>query len=336
MIAAPEISVTLANLRYDSHVFAAQVSQALLPASNSARLLFPARVNIEAAPGDDASMTLTSGEYSETVITGSVKSVERRPHHTIVVLCDGSAALAKLRPANTFARQTSDGIVNSLAQLANIQVATNNIQLNLPQFAAHQKRTAAEHIAKLAEFSDGFAFVDGLGQLKVNTWSEGPADAAIKYGRDIFDYRFTQQQNPTAVSAIGNGAAGSSEDPEALRQATGSLPESAPAPGLDNIWLAEAILRTPAAQQLAQTGINRGRNQRAQQGSLLCHLRPDFFPGIKLEIQDINNVSGNWIVQTIVHEIAEGAFAHSRLQVRADASGESLLGSLLDAVGGLF
>ena len=335
MLNTAHITATLGNLQYQSHIFAAQIFRALLPATNTARLLFPSVVNIEASPGDTASIELQYNENTANVISGEVRSVERRPRHTIVILSDGSFALNRYRPGSTFEQQNAKNVAQALASDVGLSVGNVSVDLSLPQYAAHQKRTAAEHIAKLAELSDGFAYIDGDGKLQISTWSEGPADAAIRYGRDLIDYSFTKQQNRSAVSPIGNGPSGSADAPDAMRYGTGSLPESVADPGADNIWSAQHMLRTPSAVQTAQTGMNRVRSQRNGQALLTTLMRPDFFPGMKLEIQDVPQTDERWIITHITHEIAQHSHAKTYLRARQDATGDSLLGAALGAIGGL-
>jgi hypothetical protein len=338
MLPTPEISVILGNLKYDSHVAALQVSRHMLPAANLARILFPAEVAIQAAPDDNAEVSLNAGDGATTVITGIVKSVERKPYHTVVNVTDGGHELGRYRPAATFEKQNAANVARSLASDLNISVASAAIDLSLPMYAAHQKRTAAEHIAYLAKLSDGFAMVDGQGALQIKKWSDGPADAAIKYGRDLIDFSFFKNRPLPSLAPIGNGPAGSVDAPEALRQDRSPLPESIPQPGADLVWQPQPVLRTPAAVQTAQSGLSRDRNQQVGEARLVTLLRPDFEPGMTLEIQDIpsDDVGTNWAVMHLVHEVAQGSYACTVIQAReAAGAGSSLLGSLLSAAGGL-
>lgn len=336
MLTTPLVQIILGNWRYESHVFAAQISRALLPATNNARLMFPAVVDIEAKPGEAAELLLGSGDSFETVLTGTVTSIERHPKHTLVVLSDGSYLLNQYRPGSTFERQNGSSIAEALAAAVQLAVGNISIDLSVPQFAAHQKRTAAEHIARLAELSDGYAYVDGAGRLNVQAWSDGPADAAIKYGRDLFDYSFAKQPNRSAIAPVGNGPSGSADSPDVLRPGAGSLPESLPDPGADNIWQAQPMLRTPAAVQTAHNGINRIRSQNSGQARLVGLLRADFYPGIKLEIQDVPAVSGNWIVTRLTHDIVHASYARTTMRAREEVAADSLFGALAGALGGVF
>jgi len=338
MLPTPEISVILGNLKYDSHVAAIQVFRHMLPAANRARILFPAKVAIESAPDDHAEVTLNAGDGAVAVMTGMVQSIERGPYHTVVNLTDGGHELGRYRPAATFEKQNAANVARTLASDLNIAIGDDAIDLSLPLYAAHQKRTAAEHIAYLAKLSDGFALIDGKGALQIKNWSDGPADAAIKYGRDLIDFSFIKNRSLPSVAPVGNGPSGSVDAPEALRQDSRPLPESIPEPGQDVVWQPHLVLRTPAAVQTAQSGVSRERNQRMGDARLVALLRPDFEPGMTLEIQDIpsGDVGSNWVVTHLVHEVAQRSFSRTVMQAReAAGAGSSLLGSLLSAAGGL-
>ena len=338
MLPTPEISVILGNLKYDSHVAAMQVTRTMLPAANQARILFPAGVPIESAPDDNAEVSLNAGDGPVTVLTGIIQSIERGVYQTVVNLADGGHELGRYRPAATFEKQNAANIAQTLASDLNIAVDDAGIDLSIPMFAAHQKRTAAEHIAYLARLSDGYALINGDGALQVKNWSDGPADAAIKYGRDLIDFSFVKNRSMPSVAPVGNGPSGSVDAPEALRPDSTTLPESIPEPGQSVVWQPQLMLRTPAAIQTAQSGLSRELNQRISDARLVTLLRPDFEPGITLEIQDIpaGDIGTDWVVMNAVHEVAQRSYSRTVMQAReAAGAGSSLLGSLLSAAGGL-
>ena len=322
-------------MRYDTQVSALQVTCSLLPAVNTARVLFPAAVTINAAPADEAEVSIDAGDGAVKVLSGLIQSVEHRPFDTTVVISDGSYALSNYRPNATFEKQNAANIAQTLASDIDVGVANTDIDLSIPQYAAHQKRSAAEHIAILAKLSDGFAMINADGELSVKNWPEGPADAAIKYGRDLIDFNFSRHQSTHSVAPIGNGPSGSIDGPDALRLATSQLPESVPDPGQNLVWQPQLMLRTPAAVQTAQSGLARERNQRAGQAQFINLLRPDFTPGMTLEIQDIPNVNvaDKWIITQVTHEIAQGSHARTIMKAHETAGTGGLLDSLAGALG---
>lgn len=337
MLPTPKISVILGNLRYDTHVSALQVSHSLLPAVNTTRILFPATVTINAELNEQAEVTIDTGEGALKVLNGKIQSIEYHPYQTIVTLCDGSYDLSQYHPNETFEKQNSAAIAQSLAADVNLSVDNNDIDLSIPLYAAHQKRTAAEHIANLAKLSDGFALVNGDGKLSIKNWSEGPADVAIKHGRDLIDFNFSKRRSAPVIAPIGNGPSGSADAPDALRMANSQLPESVPEPGQDIIWQPHLMLRTPSAVQTAQTGLARERNQQSGQAHLVALLRPDFTPGMVLEIQDIPavNVADKWVLIHVTHEIAQNKYARTVIKARESTSAGNLLNSLAGALGAL-
>jgi len=337
MLATAKISVTLGNLRYDSQVSALQVICSLLPAVNTASVLFPGAVNISAAPEAQAEVSIDAGNGAVKVLSGVIQSIEHRPFDTTVVISDSSYALSNYRPNATFEKQNAANIVQTLASDIDVAVANADIDLSIPQYAAHQKRTAAEHIATLAKLSDGFAMINADGELSVKNWPEGSADAAIQYGRDLIDFNFTRHQSTHSVAPIGNGPSGSIDAPDVMRLATSQLPESVPDPGQDVVWQPQLMLRTPAAVQTAQSGLARERNQRAGQAQLVNLLRPDFTPGMTLAIQGIPNsaIADRWILTHVTHEIAPGSHARTIMKARESADAGGLLDALAGALGAL-
>lgn len=338
MLATPSISVTLGNFRYDSHVTELQIVRQLLPGVNRARVSFPRQVTVDTEPDDQAVIAIDAGDGEKTVLTGTVQFIERRPYVTIVHCSDGSHELSRYRPCATFERQNVGAIARSFAGDIGLQSGQMGLDLGLPMYAAHQKRTAAEHIAFLAKLSDGFAVVDGEGKLALKEWAEGPADAALLYGRDLLDFQISRGRNLPSIAAVGNGPAGSAEAPEALVQADSQLPQSAPAPGNNLQWQFQSILRTPSAVQTAQSGLSRESNQKKSQANLTVLLHPGLEPGMKLELQQLpyDELGMDWLLFQVIHEFSSGAGSKTLLKVREAASGgSSLLGSLASAAGGL-
>jgi hypothetical protein len=77
MSLAPSLSVTLGNLRYDTHALDVQACLEWLPRGNSVHVSLPASVRFEAAAGDDASMEIDGGEGAQKLFTGKVRAVRR-------------------------------------------------------------------------------------------------------------------------------------------------------------------------------------------------------------------------------------------------------------------
>ncbi len=187
MSLAPALSVTLGSLRYDTHAAGASICLALLPRGNSAEVALPSNVRFEAASGDKAIVSLDGGEGAQTVLTGKVNSI-RRDFEIIHVVMTDIGDLAGYRPSATLEGQDAKAVVNKLASDVSVSTGDVDIDLDLGAFVAHPGRTAAEHIAQLAELAGGIAYSGGDGSLTVKQKPSGPADSALKYGREVISY----------------------------------------------------------------------------------------------------------------------------------------------------
>ena len=180
-------------------------------------------------------VSLDGGEGAQTVLTGKVHSV-RREFEFIRVIVTDVGDLAGYRPSATLEGQDAQAVVNKLASDVSISTGNVDIDLDLAVYVAHPGRTAAEHIAKLAELAGGIAYSDGDGSLNVKQKPSGPADSALKYGREVISYE-TRSAARSVRSALpwDLGPAGSGGADDALRPSVDAIPGSA-ADGGAGVW----------------------------------------------------------------------------------------------------
>ena len=62
MSLSPSCSITLGDLRYDSHALELSVTLSVLPGVNSFRVDLPATVTVSCQPGDPARLDIDGGE----------------------------------------------------------------------------------------------------------------------------------------------------------------------------------------------------------------------------------------------------------------------------------
>ncbi|HXG24675.1 MAG TPA: hypothetical protein VNJ09_08990, partial [Chthonomonadales bacterium] len=105
MSLAPSVKLILGNLLYESHVSEVMVELQALPGINRFRAMLPVGVQIEAAPGDAASLELDGGEGRQTVLTGKLRVLRRGLPATEAIASDAGADLAAFRPNVTYERQ---------------------------------------------------------------------------------------------------------------------------------------------------------------------------------------------------------------------------------------
>jgi len=339
MTLAPAVTVVFGNLKYDVQLPQVDVTLRLLPGVNSFTAWLPSGVEISAVAGEVGVLELDGGEGAETIITGKVWGFRRRLMGTEVTVTDGGSELSRFRPAATYEKQSAKEIIRALANDANVSVGSLGLDLPLAAYTAHQRRSAAEHIAELATLAGAIAYFDSEGELQVAMPSDRP-DLALRYTREILSYDVQELSVSQARQiAVGNGSAGSSDAPDALRQSLERLPSDAPDPGIDAVWKPTPLLRTPktavAASQAAENAIAAG----ASRISAHCFLLPALRPGMVIEVQDLPNdlSSGSWLVTHVTHRLHPDRGGTTHFQGTSTASGGlgGLLGAALSAVGGL-
>lgn len=328
--------LTLGSLRYDTHAAAIEVALAWLPRGGSAMVRLPAAVRFEAAAGDPAELKLDNGEAVETVLTGTVVSVRRHIDAIDVTIADAGGALARLRPSASFERQTAKGIVRKLATDASVTAGTLDIDLDLPVYVAHPARTAAEHIARLADWGGSLAMVDADGSLAIRAVPEGPAERALRHGREVVAVAHcaSEPANPGQFR-IGAGPAGNASAPDALRPSPDPLPGNVADGGAGVQRIAIPALRTPAAATGASSAASAATARSGSRLELDCFLLPAIRPGQVIEVQDLpdNMPTGPFLVRAVEHRVGK---ARGRTRILAEAlTPPDLLGALLGAVGGL-
>ena len=343
MSLAPTASATIGSLRYDAHVSTVRATLSLLPAVNSVTLSLPLAVKFTAVPGDDAVLLLHGGDVEgdgeQTVLTGKVRQV-RRTFEAIEITCtDAGVDLAALRPAKTYQNQSAADVIEALAQEAGVEVGDVDVDLDLAAYVAHQRRTAAEHIAYLASLGGSIARVSGEGGLEVIPTPGEQAERALLYGRELVEYqRIDGPSVAVQRVAVGNGPSSSPAAPDALKPTLTKVPEDAATPGKDAIWYPTPVLRAPKPAVAASEALNNRATALMQRMRARCFLLTALRPGMVVEIQELPDQLGgsNWLLTRVTHGVRPGVGGETVLEgVLAGASGSSLLGSLLGAIGGL-
>jgi prophage tail gpP-like protein len=342
MTLVPAIDVTLGSLRYDSHVSGLGATLALLPAVNSTRLRLPAAVRFEAEPGDDATVILSGGDEpaggTQTILTGSIRSIRRTIHEIEVTCADGGADLGALRPATTYRNKSAGDVIEALASDAHVNLGDVDADLDLAAYVAHQGRTAGEHVAYLAGLAGSLATVNGDGELDVRPAPGSQAEVALLYGRELIEFERQAVPRATGRFAIGSGASGSASAPDALKPAPTRLPDDAASPGKSAVWIASPVLRTPKGATAATQALNDRNAGLANRMRARCFVLVHLRPGMVVEIQELpGSLAGTtWLLTRVTHRLdADGGGETVIEGVEAGASGGDLLGALLGALGSL-
>lgn len=341
MSLSPSLSVTLGNLRYDTHALELHACLEPLPRGNSVCISLPASVRFEAAPGDDASMDVDGGEGSKKMFTGKVRTVRRDFRRIHATLADAATDLAAYRPCQTFENQNAKQVIKTLASDAGVDVGDVDVDLDVPAYVAQPGRTAAEQIAELARLGGAIALVDAEGALQVIARPSGQPSVALLYGREILDYSASNNEtlNPQRF-AIGFGPGGSASAPDALRPSLEFLPSSAAAGAAGVVRYPLPLLRTPRAADDVSTALQTANAARAQRLRARCFLLPSLRPGDVIEVQSLPEglAGGPWLLTRVQHELRPGGGGFTTIEAEGGDTSSLLSGLLaagLSALGGL-
>ena len=337
MSLAPAVSLTLGQQLYTSQAVGVSVSLALLPAVNSFRVTLPAATQVDAGPGDPATLALDGGEGQETVLTGKLRMLRLTFSTTEITGADGGADLAAARPAATYQRQAARDVIRALASDAGVDAADIDLDLAMAAYVADQASTSGEHIADLSRLAGATARMNADGQLVVGGPPSGPPDLALLYGREIVDYRMRQNEQPRARRiAIGNGPAGAADAPDALQPSKATLPSDAPDPGVDTVWRPRTILRTARTTNAASSAYADAAAAGTKTLRCRCFLLPKLQPGMVIEVQNLPDrlAGGPWHITRVSHRISAGAAGSTTFDANDTAAGGGgLLATGLSALG---
>ncbi len=323
-------TATLGRLRYTTQITRVRAQLGLLPTTNTLELGIAAGVEVSADPGDEAVVELDGGDGGATVITGTVAALRRGPRETVVAIVDGGAALARLRPYQTFEGLGAAQVVSELADAAGVGTGSVLALGQTAAFVAQPRRTAAEQIAHLADLSGAVAAIDGDGTLSVGLWPIGLPTVAMRADREFLSIRTSVLAPPPAFAAVGSGGAGVALAPDAWVPSTAALTTSDD-PSAELTWRSDPVLRAQVDVTLAQQGLDQRRAAATSTLRAECWLQPARRPGDVVQLQEAEGQGGPWLLTHVAHELDQHG---ARSTLRAVGVGASA-GSLLDAVGGL-
>lgn len=302
-------TAAVGSARFDGNISEAHVTLALAPGVGSARLVLPRDLTIGAAPGDDVEVSLIGESSNTKVFTGTVHSVRRALDRTTLLCGDAAAALAAVRTGATFEQQSAAAIIRALAEG---NAGAIDVDLDLATYVAHQGRTALEHVTVLAGWAGAIAAVNADGRLDVRPFPRPPADAALRYGREIAELRVTLPGTHADLVVAGSGPAGNASAADARTQTTGVVPDGADGPSATAIRVPAPALRTPSAAAGATEAL--ALYNGAPRLAATCWLVPELRAGSTVEIADSpNDAAGPWLVTRAEHRVGPGARGTTRL-----------------------
>lgn len=331
-------TIQLGSLRYDSHATQVRVDLAILPGVNTVQVSLPPQTEVSAAPGDDASVTLNNGEGAKVILTGTVHQIARGPRRITVTLADAGATLGAARFAQSFQDLSPGDVLRKICSQLGLDARSLLTGVDtMPLYVADQRRTAGEHLARLAELGGGYARVDADGAIVAQPWPFLPPDRALLVGREVIDYAASSHTGAPDLAFVGASPAAAGADPRAVAQTTEPVTGGADDPGPALQWLPRPMLRSALGVTAAADGARGARAAQKSQMRATCWLLPGMRPGDVIEVQGLDDgVSGGpWMLTGVNHDVrrSQGGVTHL---TGVSAEGPSLLGSLTDLAGGLF
>lgn len=332
-------SLTLGDLRYDTHTVRLRLRRTLLPALDRLEVELPRDVRFEARPGDDVELELASEGEPVRVFTGRVSAVARKLGALVVTAHNGGLELARLRPSLAAEAQDAGELIEALCAQAEIELGAVDSGPRLALYVVDGRATAAQEIARLARLFDAAASFDGDGRLHVEAFdaSGHAGEFAWKHGREVLDAnieRWAAERSTLTLVGEGGGDPGSAQ---ALWVAHDFLAGGAPAAGVDARVSGEPLMRTvDDARGAALARMKHAARHRARV-KLHAWLAPTLTAGSRLEVQELPDALGplELIACEVVHELDPRRGAYTRVLGVEQGAGDDLLGAALGALGGL-
>lgn len=325
----PAASLTLADLRYDTHAVALRLRRARLPATDRLDVVLPAGVRFEAVPGDAVRLDLDGGEGATQVFAGTLFEL-RRGLDSIAITARGPAhALAQTRPVLALEGATAGDAIRALCDEAGIDTGTIEDGPRLALYALDGRATALAEIARLASLSGMGGAFDGEGALHVTPFGGPEAEIAIRHGREIITAELRQALDDAKQPYVMGEGADEAGKPRARLLAADFAAGGAPT---DARRFAFPELRTTEDARAAAGAIAHARARAARRVRLTTLLLPQAAPGLRLETQDMPDTVPltELRVEQVTHLLrADGS-------ATTDILGSGVTGpSLADLIGGL-
>lgn len=182
----------------------------------------------DVAAGASAVVELGYGNDLETVLTGTVTSVERRPWGLVVEGLAATFALSRARLGRSYVGQSAGDVVSDLVSAANGSAGEVSSTLALSAYHADERRSVWSHLCVLARLAGCELSADSDGSVNFRPPKSGSPDHSFRHAAELIAWdvgpRDTAQ---TDISVVPFGAAseqGSDKWHVLLREPDGGAP----------------------------------------------------------------------------------------------------------------
>jgi phage protein D len=303
------------------------VEAALAPSVDAAEVVLAARADApSAALGDSGAVALGFGDDAPaTVFSGAVRAVHRTVGgKTRIGASNGGAVLAAFRLDQGYEQQSAGDVVRDLAAKAGVDTGSIDDGPDLPYYVVDGRRSAWEHVARLAALAGFAAWFEAGGALRFGPLEAGSPVQTFGYGRDVLGLDALEAP-PTAgtVTVVGEGAAGSKgADAWSWNLKDASPLEASAGSGDPALLVQLPAARSAAAASAAAEGIAAG----AKLGALTARLHVPGAPkapvGTTVSVADApdSTLNGPWLVRGVRHRLVKTrGYTTLLLLAKADA-----------------
>ena len=322
-LSANLVTVTGGDDPWQRSLVALKTESATAPMVDTTALLLAADDQAPSVePGDEGTVALGYEDSSiDTVFTASVSSVEYSIDGITRIICvNGSTDLSQLHLNQSYEQQSAGDIVADLAAQAGVDTETVESGTDLPFHVIDDRRSAWEHIARLAQDSGYGAYITTGNRLYFGPLATDQAFQTFTYGIDILAFQSTQSGSlPTVYTVVGEGAAGSKGDDAwcwIVKDPSSVAAETGDGPGTRIV--ARPNLRSAEAVQAAADGLAAAGQRRLNTGRVLTAGAPAVTVGSTIELADlpVAAFNGAGLVTRVIHEYSKRHGFVSRIDFR--------------------
>jgi hypothetical protein len=194
---------------------------------------------------------LTSGDITETVMTGLVESVRASLRTLVVTARGGLGKLAVTRVNTVYSNQSAQQIASDLAAQAEVDTGDVETGDTYPYVVAHESRSALELLGRIARVEGMDLYADTDGRLTMKRFTKAGADYTYRYAVDVLDARLVRHDVPTAHVLVAGESPASARGNDSwhliAKDAASFLGDAGD--GVHVLALHEGTVRTRAAAQ---------------------------------------------------------------------------------------
>jgi hypothetical protein len=269
----------------------------------------------DVAAGASAVVELGYDDSLETVLTGTVTGVERRPWGFVVEGLAASFALSRTRIGRSYVSQSAGDIVSDLVSAAQGTPGEVSSSLSLSAYHADERRSVWSHLCTLAHLAGCELSAGGDGSVNFRPPKSGSPDHSFRHGAELVAWDVGPRDTAaTDISVVPFGAAseeGSDKWHVLLREPDGGAPSDE--------TLVPGALRDRDSAQTYEQALKDARTRRGTGGEVLVGGDAGVRAGDVLTLDDVPGSSDPLRVTAATHRLGGGAGFFTLMRVEGVA-----------------